>query len=55
LEKANTLKLSLMERDYNAQMNQLKEKQRNELHEAKLMITEEVIILLYCIKNNNKF
>jgi len=33
-----------MERDYKAQMNQLKEKQRNELQETKLMITEEVNI-----------
>lgn len=42
LEKSNTLKLSLMERDYQAQINQLKEKQRNELQEAKLIITEDI-------------
>jgi len=37
------LKLSLLERDYQAQIKQLKEKHRNELQEAKLIITEEVI------------
>jgi len=44
-----------MERDYQAQMNQLKEKHRNELQETKLIITEEVRFIIYHYYNNYKY